>query len=816
MTIENVSPSFQAKENAAVRTALTPLPEPHITGMKLLGDVALGSLVLNIRSSNGVIWVCTDIENWWTPAEPDYPRIEKSFGDGSYDVSGRYQQRELTLEGSILVPDPRLAPSARSTLVAALDLVYQGTWLKAVESQGGTHTAVSASLTDNVATIALSSIHSFQIGDLVTISGSSVNTYNGTYQITGVSGNTFTFSKTNANLSQQTIQATATVSSLTKAAWVRLAGKPDIDSRNARGRLDFSVDLVAPDPVKYYWSSATDGFETASLTPKNTSTSATGTHSVFNRGNTRVGVELAISGRVVGPLTIKNTTTNQTLTVTSPIVASGGTTNITRKGVTGGQATLTTSGPHGLYVGKQVTVAGVDSIFNGTRTVSAVPASNKFSFPLSYGSTVTFDSYQVGKSVAISTRAIASGVATVTTSSAHGFVAGMEVYVAGITGLTGLFTISSVPDSTRFTFTTSAADVASSSVTGASALGNIVTLSSAAAFTYIAGEIISVSNMDPAVNASNVSIISVSADKKSLTYAINRAQAVKTVSYDPSEQTAGTDVVTLTTWGQHGVRVGDTVYVQGCGRPINNDVATSVIAATATSVTDFSISYTTPTVTKTISGLSLSAVSGGKYRVTVTTSAAGTFQTGDLLKMRAVQPGGTQPVGINGTFTMTRVNNTTYYYEVKPPSTTKSGLTEYFGAAAPGPISISSQRNNYLAFADIVDQPVNTANTQGVGGRVVSFAIIPTTSKQGSSYSDYIEDTAATGTVTYGGDTLTLNTRDRSAYLNTSSEYARGKLAAVTDWVELAPGANTIEVSDAGSATSTATVTMKYRSGWLA
>lgn len=815
MATENTTPLFQAQENKAVRTALTPLPEPHITGMKLLGDVSLGSLVLNTRSSNGVIWVCTDIENWWTPAEPDYPRIEKSFGDGSYDVSGRYQQRELTLEGSILVPDPRLAPSARSTLVAALDLVYQGTWLKAVESQGGTHTAVSASLTDNVATIALSSVHSFQIGDLVTISGSSVATYNGTYQITGVSSNTFSFAKTNADLSQQTIQATAVVSPVIKAAWVRLAGKPDIDSRNARGRLDFSVDLVAPDPVKYYWSSATDGFETSSLTPKNTSTSATGTHTVFNRGNTRVGVELAISGRVVGPLTIKNTTTNQTLTVASPITASGGTTNITRKGVTGGQATLTTSGPHGLYVGKQVTVAGVDSTFNGTHTVSAVTASNKFSYPLSYGSTVNFTSYQVGKSVAISTRAVASGLATITTSSAHGFVAGMEVYVAGITNLTGLYTISSVPSSTTFTFTTTAADVSSSSVTGASVLGNIVTLSTTTPVPYAAGEIISLSDMDPAVNVSNVSIISVAADKLSLTYAINRAQAVKTVSYDPSEQTTGDDVVTLTTWAQHGVRVGDTIYVQGCGRPINNDAATSVTTATITSVTDFSVSYATPTVTKKISSLSLSSVGEGRYRVTVTTSSAGTFKTGDLLKMRAVQAGGAQPVGVNGTFTMTRVNDTTYYYEIKPPSTTNSGLTEYFGSAS-GNIPISGQRNNYLAFADIVDQPVNTNNTNNVGGRLVSFAIIPTTQKQGSSYSDFIEDTNATGTVTYGGDTLTLNTRDRSAYLNTSSEYARGKLAAVTDWIELAPGSNTIEVVDAGNATSTATVAMNYRSGWLA
>ena len=815
MAVENTTPLFQAKENLAVRAGLTPLPEPHITGMKLLGDVSLGSLVLNTRDANGTIWVCTDIEDWWTPTQPDYPKIEKSFGDGSYDVSGRYTERKLSLEGSILVPQPQLAPSARNTLVSALELVYQGTWLKTIESQGGTHSVVAGSITDNVATLTLSSAHVFQVGDMVTVSGSSVAAYNGFHQITGVFNNSFSFKKTNENLAQQALQATATVSPVTKASWVRLSGAPEIISKTPRGRLDFKVSLVAPDPIKYYWSSATDGYETASLIPKNTSTSATGIHSVFNRGNTRVGVELTISGQVVGPLTIKNTTTNQTMTIASPITASGGTTTVTRKGLTGGQATLTTSGPHGLYVGKQVTVAGVDSTFNGTHTVSAIPASNKFSYPLSYGATSTFTSYQLGKSTPISTRAITSGVATLTTSSSHGLVPSSQIYISGITGLTGLFTVSSTPSATTFTVNTTTPDVGSSSVSGTVA-ANIVTVSSATAFTYSAGEFISILDMDPAVNVSNATIISVAADKKSLTYEVDRSRPVKTVSYNPAEKIDGTDVVTITTWSQHGVRVGDTVYVQGCGRPINVDTANSVTTATITSVTDFSMSYNTPTLTKKISNLVLSAVGDGKYRVTITVASAATFKTGDLLKMRAAQATGTQPVGINGIFSMVRISDTKFYYEVKPPSNTKSGLKEYFGTGEVGEISISSMRNNYLAFGDLVDQPVNTTNTNNTNGSVVSFSIIPTTTKSGSSFSDFIDETSATGTVTYGGDTLILNTRDRSAYLNTKSEYARGKLAAVVDWVELAPGANNIEVADAGNATSTATISMKYRSGWLA
>jgi hypothetical protein len=56
----------------------------------------------------------------------------------------------------------------------------------------------------------------------------------------------------------------------------------------------------------------------------------------------------------------------------------------------------------------------------------------------------------------------------------------------------------------------------------------------------------------------------------------------------------------------------------------------------------------------------------------------------------------------------------------------------------------------------------------------------------------------------------------RSVLLNGQAPYARGKLAAVTDWIKFAPGANAIKVVDAGNAASTAVVALKYRSGWLA
>ena len=53
---------------------------------------------------------------------------------------------------------------------------------------------------------------------------------------------------------------------------------------------------------------------------------------------------------------------------------------ITNKVLAGNVATLTTSSVHGYQVGKKVVVTGVDSTFNGTYTITAVPTTTTFSY----------------------------------------------------------------------------------------------------------------------------------------------------------------------------------------------------------------------------------------------------------------------------------------------------------------------------------------------------------------------------------------------------------------------------------------------------
>jgi len=67
----------------------------------------------------------------------------------------------------------------------------------------------------------------------------------------------------------------------------------------------------------------------------------------------------------------------------------------------------------------------------------------------------------------VSNKALTSNVATLTTSAAHGFVAGRTVIVAGVDAtFNGTYVIASVPTSTTFTYSKTNADVASTAATG--------------------------------------------------------------------------------------------------------------------------------------------------------------------------------------------------------------------------------------------------------------------------------------------------------------------------------------------------------------
>jgi hypothetical protein len=123
----------QAYENKTVDKSLIPVPVPKITGMQLNADIILNGLILNTIDEDGVVWVCTGIDGWWNHPEPDIADIPRGYGDGSYDIRGRYQSRQITLNGVFLTPDSSYVQAARDKLIKAADLVHFGGWLKTNE-----------------------------------------------------------------------------------------------------------------------------------------------------------------------------------------------------------------------------------------------------------------------------------------------------------------------------------------------------------------------------------------------------------------------------------------------------------------------------------------------------------------------------------------------------------------------------------------------------------------------------------------------------------------------------------------------------------
>ena len=89
-----------------------------------------------------------------------------------------------------------------------------------------------------------------------------------------------------------------------------------------------------------------------------------------------------------------------------------------------------------------------------------------------YYGCLMLDGYDLDKiyptiTASVSNKALTSNVATLTTSSAHGFAVGMEITVSGVDAtFNGTYTISTVPTTTTFTYAKTASNVASQAATG--------------------------------------------------------------------------------------------------------------------------------------------------------------------------------------------------------------------------------------------------------------------------------------------------------------------------------------------------------------
>ena len=102
---------------------------------------------------------------------------------------------------------------------------------------------------------------------------------------------------------------------------------------------------------------------------------------------------------------------------------------VTNKQISSGQATLTTAEPHNINPGQVVIIRNVDSTFNGQYIVTAVPNATQ----IRYAKTGSVGSTAVSVNTkTVAAKSLTNYVATLATSTVHGFSVGQQVVIDGV------------------------------------------------------------------------------------------------------------------------------------------------------------------------------------------------------------------------------------------------------------------------------------------------------------------------------------------------------------------------------------------------
>jgi hypothetical protein len=865
----------QAQENFFVDRGLIPLPQPHLTGMKLKADIVLGDFIFNTIDEYGVTWVITDIEGWWQHPEPDMPDIPRGFGDGSYDVKGRYQARMLTLSGSFLTPTPDLVEAARDRLIVATDLVYKGAWLK-TGSDGKRASFVRLSGAPEIQTVSARGRTDFSFGlkaaDPIKYSwndqepdGFSIVEVPARNRISGSTGlETIRNAGTVAVPVQLEIQGP-----ITAPAYI-ITNKDTVNEKllavvsGLRGRLTSSI---INKELKFDENTLKDELI---LTTRSA-------HSFL------VGDEVDISGLseefLNGTFTVSAVPSATTVEfiIDNPPVAS--IKNIVSKKLISNLATIETATNHGFNVSDSIFVSGVDTVFNGTYTITS--------------KTDTTFSYAKARNVAklVTGKRLSSNVATLNTSVAHGFIVGDQVVVSiSDVNYDGTFEITDTPSDTEFSYSSTRTNTRST--TTKSMTNDVATITTTLPHGLVNSETVSVLGVDATFDGSRLQVTSIPTPT-TFTYNITR----------PTEVPLGTrfrsgGVATFVLRSNqndpssHGFIRGEEVTIKGS---VGNPTYPSTGAIlTVDSLNSFSIANSgqpdegaiaittapTPTAYASKRYLTSKQLIGGIVtvftatehafllgeQVTITglgTAFDGTYPISSIPFSNAftyVKSGTNSPLSVagptvstrsrtgflativtssdhnltngqyvnisnmdssasalNGIYTITVVNPTTFTYVTATTGTIASAAgsasTAIQGAFARVNATIPSTADSGFFTAS------GTLNfAEASGSALVSGDITESDASGGVAVkkNDIGFTPGLTGaTIDFGPDLLEIDTLSKDVSLNGATFGGRAKLEVFTDFFFLEIGDNTLEFYDSSDSASNALLKIYYRSGWL-
>lgn len=843
----------QGEENYYVNTGLSTLFPDEIKKLKLEGNIVLGDFIFNTIDEDGVVWVITDIAGWWQSPTADVPEIDRSAGDGGYDVPGRYTSRSIEIEGSFLVTDPSKVEAARDKLVESCNLVYEGAWLKTgsspirasyvymvdqietevVNARGRTNFTISLRASDPIKYLWNEEdpdgydVFEIPVKNSDTgATGSRVLTNVGNYpvpcflEIVGpyaAPGTIFNRTTEDLILITQPLRGTSARSVVNK-------------------ELTFNVDTL---------------IDTATLT-------TTSEHS-FRVGDTvlitNAGAEFD------GEQVITSIPTSTTFTYNT---SAASITPVTFKTLTNDEAQLETTVAHGYSVGNEIIVRGVDAAFDGTHVIAATPGARL----LRYARKRTTDKNIVSTS-------LTSNIATISTSDPHEFIVGEDVTVSG-TGINydGTYEILSTPNNNSFTCAITRTN--SRAVSNKLMSADIVTLTTTTPHGFVVDEPVNVSDIDLSLNGGYF-LTGVTANTFSYRRARSTEKAVTITA-------RGANQATITTATPHGFAEGEKVKIENVDGTYNGTYTITSLP----SITTFSFASTggdlvaTSVVDGRVRALSrkIDTIARIGNVVTVTTDNVHGIIFGEQVTITGYPE-------FNGTYTVDAIPflNTFEFESVganvpaftpliitdRERSGTTSTLTtelnhglstgdkiRIFGVgfnfdgvftitATPGPKQIRYTQTAGLeeipeedsgGFIGLdygyVEMP-GTINSTAVSptGLVRASGSLPFTSTTGTAtVSAEIARRQAAGnaikennvkftpglsnaSAIVGADILEIDTKNKEVAFNGEISGARGRVDVLADFIQLAPGENIIEFEDTGNPEGTATLKIYYRSGWL-
>lgn len=848
---------FTAAEEAySVNRGLQNLESNEIEKLRLRGDIVLGDFIFNTIDSSGIVWVVTDIGGWWNPPPADVDVIERGFGDGAYEITGRYSSRPFTIEGVFLTPDPALVEAARDRLVQACNLVSQGAWLKTgtspirasyvylsgdvdvttVNTRGRTEFTIALRAPDPIKyawndeepegySFAEIPVKNSALG----YNGQGVVQNIGNYNVPCIfeiagpfSGPGTIYNRLTNELIilTQSLKGRISRAIVNKELFFDVATLTDIARLTTTEPHDFSVGNSV------YISGMGDPFDGDQVI------TSVPTSTTFTFATTAADIEAVSFKRFLNGVATLETTQDHGFNVGESIVVNGVDALFDTAGavilsvptnssftyaanrstpqtlssaqLTSNIATLSTTQIHGFIVGEEVTISGAGVNYDGTFEILSVPTPTSFTY-----------AFTRTNSREVSNKSMVNDVVTLTTSTTHGFVADEPVTVDDVDlSLDGTYVID---DLTTDTFSYRRPRFTEIAVTVKAISSNEATITTNGAHGFVVGERVKVENVDSTFNGTYT--ITSLPSNTTFTYAKTAANLVSTTvpagrvrafSRKIKNREIIGNVATLVTDAAHGAIFGEEITVTGMGAPFDGTHTISGIPYLNVinfELVNANIDLEQPFVVRKVAR-NASAVT------TLTTAVAHGYTVGQVIRVTGIDS------SFNGTYTITAV-----------PSAT----TLRYSTPGGGQLNEADAPNGAEVIKDFgfFEMP-GVINSSAVSGALATVGgSLPFAATTGSaSVSNNITRRPAAGnaikkndvqftpglsgaTGIVGADILEIDTKEHVVSFNGSVDGARGRVDVLADFIKLAPGFNTIEFEDTGNPEGEATLRIYYRSGWL-